>query len=230
MEYLKVKNWEEYQHYRDRYPPWIKLHAKLLNDFDFMSLAPASKCLLMLLWILASENEGKIKNDLTEIKFRLRDNKIKQADINLLIDKGFLNRCKQTLADASNVLASACLETETETETEKKRRVSKDTLVELKFNLGCFWCVWWTYLEQMNRNSTYKLTEKRRNKIKARLKDSTPTEIFNAIVACRDSPYHQGKNDSGKRYQDLSEHVLKSRDKVEWWNDKPRAKKPRYAT
>jgi hypothetical protein len=115
VEYLKVKNWEKFQHYKNRNPPWIKLHVKLLNDRQFSLLSRDSKCLLLLLWILASENDGKIPNDLGEIRFRLRDDNITENDINLLIKKQFISNCKQVLADA-------CLETETETETEGKRK------------------------------------------------------------------------------------------------------------
>ena len=117
MEYLRIKNWEEHQHYKDRCPPWIKLHVKILNDREFSLLSRASKCLQMLLWILASETDGRIKNDINEIRFRLRDETIEESEINLLINKGFLiledNQCKQVLADA-------CLETETETDITEK--------------------------------------------------------------------------------------------------------------
>jgi hypothetical protein len=123
MEYLDVKNWEEYQHYKDRCPPWIKLHTKILNDRNFSMLSCASRGLLMQLWILASEHEGKIPNDLEEIKFRLRDNAIKQEQVNMLISKGFLINCKHALADDSTAQADAVPETEerreeTEVETE----------------------------------------------------------------------------------------------------------------
>jgi len=101
MEYLQVKNWEEYQHYQNRNPPWIKLHTKLLNDRTFTLLSCSSRGLLMQLWILASENKGKVVNDLAELKFRLRDESIKEKDLNLLIEKGFLVGCKHLLASAS---------------------------------------------------------------------------------------------------------------------------------
>lgn len=111
---LKVKNWEKYQHYKDRCPPWIKLHVSTLNDRKFCALSQASRGLLMQLWVLASENEGCVVSDLTELQFRLRDNTIKSDDLNILIEKGFLKICKQTLADADSVLADAVPETETE--------------------------------------------------------------------------------------------------------------------
>lgn len=28
--HFKVRNWEQFQHYKDRNPPWIKLHFALL--------------------------------------------------------------------------------------------------------------------------------------------------------------------------------------------------------
>jgi hypothetical protein len=92
-EYLQIKNWSEYQHYKKRNPPWIKMHVRILNDRDFMSLSLASKGLLMLLWILGSENNGKVPNDIKEMNFRLRDTNIKQKDIDVLIEQGFLIKC-----------------------------------------------------------------------------------------------------------------------------------------
>jgi len=120
MKYLKVKNWEEYQHYKDRNPPWIKLHVRILKDRQFISLSRASRGLLMQLWILASEDEGRVPYDLDEIQFQLRDDTIKLNDLNVLIDKGFLKNCKQPLADASEGYSETETETETETEEEKE--------------------------------------------------------------------------------------------------------------
>jgi hypothetical protein len=60
---LLVKNWTEFQHYKDRNPPWIKLHRSLLDDYDFARLPDASKAHLMLLWLFASQNGGKIPED-----------------------------------------------------------------------------------------------------------------------------------------------------------------------
>ena len=115
MEYLSVSNWEKYQHYSHRNPPWIKLHVRILNNRNFSLLSRASKCLLMLLWILASEEDGTIPYDMEEIKFRLRDNTIKESEIKQLISKGFLHSSNQVQADASKEYP------ETETETEKRQ-------------------------------------------------------------------------------------------------------------
>jgi len=108
----KIKNWDKFQHYKNRCPPWVKLHSHILNDNKFMALADASKCLLMLLWILASENGGEVTDDQEELCFRLRKKKV---DLKPLISSGFL----VLQAAASTVLADAVPETEGETETEE---------------------------------------------------------------------------------------------------------------
>lgn len=62
-EILRVRNWEKLQHYKDRSPPWIKLHRELLRDYEFSCLQDASKLHLMLIWLLASQLDNKIPND-----------------------------------------------------------------------------------------------------------------------------------------------------------------------
>ena len=42
MTRLRVKNWAEFQHYRSRRPPWIKLHRGLLDDYAWHRLPEAS--------------------------------------------------------------------------------------------------------------------------------------------------------------------------------------------
>jgi len=70
---IRPKNWLEFQHYKDRSPIWIKLHRKLLDDYDFQSLPVASRALAPMLWLLASDYEGgEIPGDTRKIAFRLR--------------------------------------------------------------------------------------------------------------------------------------------------------------
>jgi uncharacterized phage protein (TIGR02220 family) len=71
MEYLRVKNWAEFQHYKDRNPPWIKLHRTLLDDYEFSCLQDASKAHLMLIWLFASQRDGLVPNDPKFLKMKL---------------------------------------------------------------------------------------------------------------------------------------------------------------
>ncbi len=122
---LIPKNWSIFQHYKDRCPPWIKLHRDLLNDRVFMCLPIASKALAPLLWLLASESKtGEFDASIEELEFRLRISaKDIQYGLNALIDKGFF-------VDASTMLApclhDAIPETEGEKETEKETESKKE--------------------------------------------------------------------------------------------------------
>ena len=58
---LTPRNWDDFQHYKERRPVWIKLHKNLLDDYEFHCLPVASKALAPLLWLLASEySDGTI--------------------------------------------------------------------------------------------------------------------------------------------------------------------------
>ena len=115
---LTPKNWDNFQHYKHRSPPWIKLHKNLLDDMQYQRLPVASKALAPMLWLLASEsNDGVIHRTPEEIAFRLRmSEKDVLTAIKPLIDNGFFT-------DADNVLAE-CLQDAT---TEKRQsRVEKE--------------------------------------------------------------------------------------------------------
>ena len=116
---LKPKNWAVFQHYKDRCPPWIKLHRDLLNDRVYMCLPLASKALAPLLWLLASESkDGTFDGSVDELVFRLHITPHDYEEgIKPLIHKGFFIVASEVLAD-SYQLAIPETETETETETE----------------------------------------------------------------------------------------------------------------
>ena len=88
MKYLLVKNWTEFQHYKDRNPPWIKLHRTILDDYGFCKLPDGAKGQLMLIWIFASQNEGKIPQDAIFLERKLGFTNA--CDLDLFIESGFL--------------------------------------------------------------------------------------------------------------------------------------------
>jgi hypothetical protein len=102
---ITPKNWRDFQHYKDRNPPWIRLHKKLLDDFDFYSLPIASKALAPMLWLLASESvSGVISLSIQKIAFRVRMSEHDlSAALKPLIDGGFF----EMEQDASSVLAES---------------------------------------------------------------------------------------------------------------------------
>jgi len=128
-EYLRVKNWEKFQHYKKRNPPWIKLHRSLMTDSDFLSMPEVAQYELIRIWLVASSGQdmassrqvcgqGVVSSRQDCVKRIAGLRRLRYW--NLLIQKGFL------IPDASITLApckqNATTETETETETEKKEQ------------------------------------------------------------------------------------------------------------
>jgi hypothetical protein len=74
---MKIKNWSHFQHFKDRSPPWIKLHRSILEQRDIASISDRSFRLLIILWLLASEDKEKAGNipGVEDIAFRARMDK-----------------------------------------------------------------------------------------------------------------------------------------------------------
>ncbi len=126
---LTPKDWTEFQHYKDRSPPWIKLHKSLLNNFEFNRLPVASRALAPLLWLLASEYEGGII-DASEDKLCFRLHVTKQElyeALHPLVEAEFFSLEQVASTTLAPCKQSARLEREeTETQVEKRER-KKDT-------------------------------------------------------------------------------------------------------
>ena len=134
---LIPKNWKTFQHYKDRCPPWIKLHRDLLNNYDYAQLSLEAKAIAPLMWLLASESKDGVIDLASEaLAFRLHvDSNVLADGLKSLIDKGFF-------MDASNMLAEcyqdAIPETETdiETERESEAETKKETDISLPSYIG----------------------------------------------------------------------------------------------
>ena len=135
---LQPKNWAVFQHYKDRCPPWIKLHRDLLNDRVFMCLPLASKALAPLLWLLASESkDGIFDGSVDELVFRLHITPKDYEDgIKPLIHKGFFVVASGVLAESYQV---AIPETERETETKKREKSNRGSRLPVDFVLPEDW-------------------------------------------------------------------------------------------
>lgn len=114
MRYM-IKNWEDFQHYKNRNPPWIKLHFELWTSKDWVMLADASRLALIVCMMLGSRSKGIIEDNVDYI--RRVAHLDKEPNLKPLIDSGFLIPIDEPLADASDckrLQADAIIETETE--------------------------------------------------------------------------------------------------------------------
>lgn len=120
---IRVRNWEKFQHYHHRAPPWIKLHRTVLDDDVFQALSGDDAKLLINLWLLASECEGAIKTSPRALAWRLRVASTRSVSngITRLSSAAFI-----TLSDdAGNVLAE-CLQDASEMLDQSRVEESRD--------------------------------------------------------------------------------------------------------
>lgn len=123
---FKIRNWAKFQHYKNRNPPWIKLHVEILSSEDWVMLDDASKLLAVICMVVAGKHGGEVPNNpsyVRRIAYLSRD-----PDFKPLIQCRFL----EPLATASTMLASARPEKEEDTETEKKHLSEKSDLFDLE--------------------------------------------------------------------------------------------------
>jgi hypothetical protein len=124
---FSVKNFEKFQHYKDRSPPWIKLYNELLDDYAFGTLPDATKFHLVAIWLLASRSENKIPYDPRWVAQRI--NAGSAVDLDVLAASGFIvvnQELQGAEHDASTPPAKSLSrereETEGEAETETDSR------------------------------------------------------------------------------------------------------------
>lgn len=91
----QIIDWQDYQIYKDRRPPWICFHRTLLDNRKFQNLPESARCMLPMLWLLASENRdyraGLIELSDEDIAYRLRltEEKVKKNS-DILVTNGFI--------------------------------------------------------------------------------------------------------------------------------------------
>ena len=115
------KDWRQFQHYKDRSPPWIRLHKSLLDNFEFQRLPIASRALAPMLWLLASEYvDGVIDARIDRLSFRMRMSEAEiAAALKPLIDAGFFSVVGGDSDTLAACLRDAVPEAEAEAEAEK---------------------------------------------------------------------------------------------------------------
>jgi len=140
----RIRNWHEFQHFKDRMPPWIKLHKRILDQRDINVISDRSFRVLIGLWLLASEDK-KMQGGLPEIadiSFRLR---MPERDLlKALQELTHFLECDDINAISTRYQVDEP-ETETETytetegETETKTRVRAKASANTTDNFTAFW-------------------------------------------------------------------------------------------
>jgi hypothetical protein len=125
-EWYYIKNWWKFQHYKDRHPPWLKLHRGFFTDPAVQSLSIIDRYHLLELWVAASELEGSlpVATPMLARSCHLASHSQASRLLARLEEKGLIS--KEDIRGARRVLASKMLAPKTETETYKEETEKKE--------------------------------------------------------------------------------------------------------
>lgn len=193
-QYLRVKNLDRYQHYKDRNPPWVKLHRDFLSDYELRQCSVQSRLLFACCLILASETDNLIPNDVIYISQRIGMD-VKGEHVSELITKGMLLAvCKRP---ASKKLAPSAT-----------RSVSVSSLSsEGMQGEGNFESFWLAYPKKVGRKAAEKAWSKAKDK-------PAIADILTAIS--RASQSDQWKKEHGQYIPNPATWINQGR-----WSDQP---------
>lgn len=121
--YLQIKNLDEYQHYKDRNPIWIKLHCAILDNYEFSHLPDETKFQAIGLMILAARLSNKLPDD--ERWLRQKINANTEINLKLLLEIGFLEVVKNSRNRNKNDLSEP-LEIDKDSFNDCKSKKTKD--------------------------------------------------------------------------------------------------------
>lgn len=88
IKFFRVRDIEKYQHYKDRNPPWVKLHGEQLEDYEFQQLPDATRFHVLALTYMASKYGNKIPNDPQWVAGRIGAHE--PVNLSYLFEAGFL--------------------------------------------------------------------------------------------------------------------------------------------
>lgn len=134
MQFLRIKNWEKFQHYKDRSAPWIKLYRDMMDSEMWVMGSDASKLLATCTMLLAVRTDNKIPLETAYIR-RVCHLEI-EPDFSELLKFEFIEIidengvCKQ---DASSVLAKCTSEERREEERREDTTASKKPEADADF-------------------------------------------------------------------------------------------------
>jgi hypothetical protein len=118
---FRIKDWDKFQYYKFRRPPWIRLHVSTLQSEDWVMLDDGGKLLMLSLMMLASQFDGHLPAIVTNPDYLKRVLHLDHSpNIKPLISHGFLLAMHASACAGMQSHASASQSTETEYREDKK--------------------------------------------------------------------------------------------------------------
>lgn len=203
---LSVKNWTEFQHYKDRDPTWVKLHRNVLTSESWVLGTDLSRLVQVASMMLAARYSNEIPYRFDLIKkvtsIDCKEAELKKA-IQHLIDTNFLEikEVTETLKvvehSASTTLAVCSSEKRREEERREEPKNGNHAVVPTDVLLV------FDHWKQIHTHPRAQLDDKREKLIRVALAKYSPEELCRSIGGYKHSPHHMGQNDRQTVYDDI---------------------------
>jgi len=205
--FFSIRNWERFQHYKDRDPPWVKLYRDLLTSESWVLGTDLSRVVQVASTLLAPRYSNQIPMRFDLLR-KVMSLECKEAEfdkaIKHLANTGFLDIHEVTSdpksleQNASKSLATCTSETE-QRRAEKSREEIHVPQERDAGPAGRVFDHWRTEFSHPRAQ----LDTKRRRVIEAALKTYDEATLQAAISGYRQSPHHMGQNERRTVYDDI---------------------------
>jgi hypothetical protein len=211
---IAVKNWERFQHYKDRDPPWIKLYRDMLTSEPWLLGTDLSRLVQVAITLLAARYQNDIPNQFSMLKkvasFDCTEKQFNKAidylaSVNFLEIRGVTSASNGLAQDASGLLASCNTETEQSREENSREDLETEQSRDRKMSNGgpSDVDIVFDHYRQAHSHPKSALGPQRRKLIADALKLYSVASLCQAITGYRNSPFHMGQNDKGAVYDSL---------------------------
>lgn len=201
---LVIKNWERFQHYKDRNAPWVKLYRDLLTSESWVLGNDLARVLQLASMAIAPRYDNKIpyRFDLLKKVMSLdcTEGNFAKA-IAHLVETNFLEiqRCtdeqKPVEQNASTLIATCTSEENRGEENRKDMSASPTPAIGIQ-KVFDHW-------RQTHNHPRSRLDDKRYKLIALALKSYSADDLCLAISGYKNSPHHMGKNERHTVYDDI---------------------------
>jgi hypothetical protein len=123
VSWLVVERWEDFQHYKDRDPKWIKCYSRLMHDDEYLMLSGHRRAVLHGVWLEYASSSCQLRLDPKSLSSRLHL-RVTSSDLKALVDAGWIS------VSASKPLAPRYQRASLEVEVEEERKPSIATPVD----------------------------------------------------------------------------------------------------
>jgi hypothetical protein len=211
MAILVLKNWEQFQHYKDRAPPWVKLHRDLLTSDSWMDGTDTSRLVQVACMLLAARYQNATPYKLSTFRkaayLECRESEFERAIVHLR-DHNFLE-IQEVPSDRSIVGQSAsdalakCSPSRGEERREEENTSSplnghENPILQPEPVARVF-----EHWRVTHKHPKAVLDKKRIKLIQDALKQYTPESLCESISGYLKSSFHMGANKDKKVYDDI---------------------------